>query len=68
MIQDLTKKILGDAQLAEMKTSIPLKKIISKLEADVAVLIKAVDETKLTATDIASLGVSEKIILEEIIK
>jgi hypothetical protein len=68
MIQDLTKKILGDAQLAEMKISLPLKERISKLEADAVVLIKAVDETKLTATDIASLGVSEKIISEKIIK
>ena len=68
MIQDLTKKILGDTQLAEMKNSLPLKERILKLEADAVVLIKAVDETKLSATDIESLGVLEKIIPEKITK
>jgi hypothetical protein len=59
MIQNLAKKILGDAQLAEMKTSLPLKERILKLEEDNIILIKGVDTTKLTTEEINTLGITE---------
>jgi hypothetical protein len=62
MIQNLAKKILGDAQLAEMKTSLPLKERILKLEEDNIILIKGVDTTKLTTEEINTLGITEIVV------